>query len=296
MRPHDSQVPGHVPALDGLRGIAIAIVFLGHAVALQLTPAGVEGGLREVLRFGWSGVDLFFVLSGFLITGILLDSKGQRRWWPNFFMRRALRIFPLYYGALFLIFIVLPRLVRWHDPDYALLQANQAWYWGYAVNVLNALTNGHGTPLNTAHFWSLAIEEQYYLLWPLVVWLCRPRTLLRVALIASVIGVAFRLWLVANGRPEMAYGLTPGRLDGLLLGGALAVLAREAGGLAQWRPLALRVVTIALIAVAGTAALRGGFEYHDPVVAAAGYPVLALLYGGLLVLALSGSPTDGLSR
>ena len=126
MRPHDSQVPGHVPALDGLRGIAIAIVFLGHAVALQLTPAGVEGGLREVLRFGWSGVDLFFVLSGFLITGILLDSKGQPRCWPNFFMRRALRIFPLYYGALFLIFIVLPRLVRWHDPDYALLQANQA--------------------------------------------------------------------------------------------------------------------------------------------------------------------------
>src|SRR2546425_904777 len=182
--PEDAQARGdRVPVLDGLRGLAIILVFLAHAIREPLQPgtASIDVALRAIAYTGWIGVDLFFVLSGFLISGILLDTRGQPRWWPNFIVRRALRIFPLYYGALTVLFVFLPWLVRWSNPDFVTLQANQRWYWTYTVNLLAALTDGRGTPLYTSHLWSLSIEEQFYLIWPFFVWVCRPRTLLRVA-------------------------------------------------------------------------------------------------------------------
>jgi peptidoglycan/LPS O-acetylase OafA/YrhL len=290
----------HVPMLDGLRGVAILLVFLTHAVALPLHPATrLDAVAREVARVGWSGVDLFFVLSGFLITGILLDTKGQARWWPNFFARRALRIFPLYYGVLILLFLVLPHVVHWSEPAFATLQAHQAWYWAYLVNVLDAVTKGDGVPLNTSHLWSLSIEEQFYLVWPLVVWLCRPRTLLHVAAIAMLAGIAFRLWLVLADPfhdAASAYVLTPGRLDGLMTGAALAVLARMPGGLGRFRRAAPWIAGGGALALAVTAIARGGFEYTDAVLSVAGFPVIAVVYGALLVAALDAAPTSPLAR
>src|SRR5207245_463562 len=123
---------------------------------------------------------------------------GRPGWWPNFIARRALRIFPLYYGALTVLFVLLPWLVRWSNPEFVTLQANQRWYWTYTVNLLAARTGGSGTPLYTSHLWSLSIEEQFYLIWPLIVWACRPRTLLRVAAFAVIAGLAFRLGLVLH--------------------------------------------------------------------------------------------------
>ncbi|HYK81566.1 MAG TPA: acyltransferase, partial [Gemmatimonadales bacterium] len=252
------------------------LVLLNHAIAVPLWTATVpfDQTVRAVAFAGWIGVDIFFVLSGFLITGILLDSRGQPRWWPNFFVRRALRVFPLYYGALLFLFVLLPRVVHWAEPDFATLQANQPWYWGYMVNVLHALTSGEGTPLNTGHLWSLSIEEQFYLIWPLIVWACSPRGLLRMAAFAVVAGLAFRLAVVlhdpANARA--AYFLTPGRLDTLMAGAALAVAVRMPGGLARvaaWAPRAL---------AAGGGALgclgvwRGGLDLKDPVVEVAAFP------------------------
>jgi len=167
----------HVPALDGLRGLAILLVLARHT-ANELQPGrGLDVAVKRVLQVGWSGVDLFFVLSGFLITGILLDARGGRHYFRNFYMRRSLRIFPVYYGSLFVTFAVLPFFVA--TPLFAVLQRNQLWYWTYLVNVLSPLTGGTGTPYNTAHLWSLAVEEQFYLLWPAVVWVSGPRRLLR---------------------------------------------------------------------------------------------------------------------
>src|SRR2546426_3790254 len=185
----------HMPALDGLRGFAMLLVFLNHAIALPLEPATTRiDAAVHVIAYGagWTAIDLFFVLSGFLITGILLDTQGQPRWWPNFVVRRVLRIFPLYFGALTVLFVLLPRLVHWSEPQFDTLQANQTWYWTYTVNLLTALTHGRGTPLGTAHFWSLSIEEQFYLIWPLIVWACKPRALLRLVALALVAGLAFR--------------------------------------------------------------------------------------------------------
>jgi len=277
-----------IPELDGLRGIAILLVFLTHFVALQLPidARGVDGAVRWVARFGWTGVDLFFVLSGFLITGILLDTKGEPGYWRNYAARRCLRIFPLYYGALVLVLLVLPRVVHWDDSRYAILQANQAWYWTYLVNFMEVIKGPGSAALNTSHFWSLCIEEQFYLVWPLVVLAASRRALLWIAAAACVGGLAFRWWLVRTPLdPQAAYVLTPGRLDGLMLGAALAVAARQ-GGLERWQGTARRLFAGSATLVVALAGWRG-MEYRDPVMAVAGFPLIAVAFGSLLVLALT---------
>jgi peptidoglycan/LPS O-acetylase OafA/YrhL len=289
--------------LDGLRGAAMLLVFINHAIdaPFGLEPAAtrVDAFVRAIAQAGWIGVDLFFVLSGFLITGILLDTQGQPRWWPNFFARRALRVFPLYYGVLTVAFVLLPRMVSWAEPAFATLQANQGWYWGYTVNLLTALTHGQGTPLNTTHFWSLSIEEQFYLVWPLVVWACKPRVLLRAIALTMIAGLAFRLGLVlldpANNA-RLAFYLTPGRLDSLMTGAALAVVARAPGGLPRVQTFAPLVCGACVIALSALAILRGGLYHQDPVVVIAGLPLVALLFGALLVMALTASRTSRLGR
>ena len=277
-----------IPELDGLRGLAILLVFLTHFVALELPAhAGAfDGAVRWVARFGWTGVDLFFVLSGFLITGILLDTKGRPNYWRNYAARRCLRIFPLYYGALVLVMIVLPAVTHWSDPAFKTLRDHQAWYWTYTVNFLQVIKGRAAAPLNTSHFWSLCIEEQFYLLWPLVVLFASPRAIVRIAVGACVFGLAFRWWLVGTTLdPASAYVLTPGRLDGLMIGAALAVKRRD-GGLERLRPVALRVVAAGAAVVLGLALWRG-MEYEDPVMAVAGFPAIALTFGGFLVLGLT---------
>jgi len=290
----------HLLALDGLRGAAMILVFFNHAVALPLAEATtrLDRAAHAIGYTGWVAIDAFFVLSGFLITGILLDTKGEPRWWPNFFARRVLRVFPLYYGALVALFILLPRLVRWSEPAFLTLQANQRWYWTYMVNLLAALTRVRGTPLGTAHFWSLSVEEQFYLTWPFFVWACQPRSLFRVAALAAAGGLCFRLALVLHdpGNARAAFFLTPGRLDGLMTGAALAVVARMPGGLARVAALAPRVLTAALIALGLLAMVRGGLYVADPVVAVAAYPVVALVFGALLVMALTRPPSSRLVR
>src|SRR5262245_34107051 len=100
---------GHVPALDGIRGLAILLVMATHFTLIEKGP-WIDECVAAVGRFGWCGVDLFFVLSGFLITGILYDSKGSNQYFRSFYARRTLRIFPLYYAVLFLTVVVLALL------------------------------------------------------------------------------------------------------------------------------------------------------------------------------------------
>jgi peptidoglycan/LPS O-acetylase OafA/YrhL len=217
---------GHIPALDAIRGLAIVLV------TLYRFGGGSDGVARAVespwlIALGARGVDLFFVLSGFLITGILFDAKGKEGYFRNFYMRRALRIFPLYYGALVLILIVAPLLAgRMPAP-----LSEQAWLWLYGSNVLQSIRGEWCLgPLN--HFWSLAVEEHFYFVWPLVIYLCSRKTAMRVCggvIAASV--VARAAWLLAGGNDVAAEVFTPLRMDGLVLGGWLALAARSPGGL-----------------------------------------------------------------
>src|ERR1700741_834818 len=159
-------VPRYIPQFDGLRGLAILLVLIGHSGFLEAMP---DAGMLEYTRFG---VDLFFVLSGFLITGILLDSKESPHYFRNFYPRRVLRIWPLYYLVLFLAFVVAPLFQPAMRPT-----AARDWS-AFAFYVQNIVFAHRVTyPFGLGATWSLAVEEQFYLTWPLLVFLLKKRTL-----------------------------------------------------------------------------------------------------------------------
>jgi len=152
-----------VPELDGLRGVAILMVLLFHFGGPPINLC------TWLLSYGWAGVDLFFVLSGFLITTILLNTKDSPQYFSSFYGRRVLRIFPLYFMALALYFHVeMPWLVS-HKQATAVSVGDQLWCWFYLLNWHDVTAGING---NLSHLWSLSIEEQFYLVWPLAIWRC----------------------------------------------------------------------------------------------------------------------------
>ncbi|HVD60449.1 MAG TPA: acyltransferase, partial [Gemmatimonadaceae bacterium] len=174
---------GHILALDGLRGIAILLVVACHFVSnLHIAATGWARPFVIVAHAGWAGVDLFFVLSGFLITGILLDARGSGSYFKAFYARRVLRILPAYYGFLLVAFVILPALHLGAGDNYMLARQHQGWYWLHLTNVMMSLGAAGRGPYPGTLFWSLAVEEQFYLLWPAIVALCSVRSLRRVCI------------------------------------------------------------------------------------------------------------------
>jgi peptidoglycan/LPS O-acetylase OafA/YrhL len=154
-----------VPALDGVRGLAALLVMIFHFGRAEVPGRGAAA-VGFFAQFGWGGVDLFFVLSGFLICGILLDTRDRPGFLRTFYTRRALRIFPLYFAFLAAyIFVIAPRL-----PGASDIEVRQRWLWLYVSNfdvAAHGWYSGGGSHAN--HLWSLAIEEQFYLLAPFAV-------------------------------------------------------------------------------------------------------------------------------
>ncbi len=212
-----------VAPLDGLRGIAIGMVMLVHCFWVQ--PESAASRLAHHLMPSMLlGVDLFFVLSGYLITGILLRSRDRPHYYRGFYVRRVLRILPAYYFVLALIWLVLPMF------DAAVRQSHlheqTPWYVLHLQNWLMAFSIDSGWP-GVNHFWSLAVEEQFYLCWPLIVALT-PRERLRPLIVALfVICIASKVALVAaHVEWTMVYMGTLTRYDGLVAGAWIAT----------WRP------------------------------------------------------------
>jgi peptidoglycan/LPS O-acetylase OafA/YrhL len=261
----------YFPALDGLRSVAFLMVFAFHYLQLP---------------WGWAGVDFFFVLSGFLITGILFDTRDHPHRVRNFYIRRTLRIFPLYYGVILLLVLLWPIFHwewNWHWLLWPAYLGNYIrGYRPFAVrSPLEMLADFQ--PLSRTyptiqpylgHFWSLCVEEQFYLVWPWVIFWLRDRRKLMVVCVACVAICPLARVLCAHTLPrfmldqEVLYRWTPFRIDALLLGGLIALVRRGPS------PRALAVIArVGFVTLAGVlflwlalhpAARHGGLGYVYP--------------------------------
>ncbi len=261
---------GHIPALDGLRGIAILLVLLFHCGKFEWLP------VRSVLALGWVGVDLFFVLSGFLITGILLDTRTRPNYLKNFFARRVLRIFPLYY---FVLAVFLGYAFFFAPETYGYYLTHQAYFWTYTQNLLFAFEGWppEGKLLN--HFWSLAIEEQFYLFWPFLVLLFAGKRLVWVS-----VGMIVLSLLLRNLFPEhpFSYTFTFARTDALAMGALAALLIRTRP---EWLNRFCAPLALLSVSVLAWAALS---EYSPSVInphfIRFGYTLFALFFACFLLM------------
>jgi peptidoglycan/LPS O-acetylase OafA/YrhL len=183
-----NKLSGHIPVLDGIRAYAVIMVCIVHFFQVNESSLHESNRLLGVFLFkvsqlGLRGVELFFVLSGFLITGILLDSKKSSKYFTTFYARRFLRIFPLYYFVLFVSFAILPRLYS-VDPAGIEVIHKQSWLWTYTQNLSWLFgKGGWDASLNFPsfiHFWSLCVEEHFYLLWPLWIYISSDKWLPRI--------------------------------------------------------------------------------------------------------------------
>lgn len=212
LRKNCSRVAGirHIPELDGIRGIAILLVLFYHSHV----PIFID--------LGWSGVDLFFVLSGFLITSILLNTKGSSSYFSSFYFRRMVRIFPLYFSFLFAYFCIMLPLAHHFGQGEEFTSAGQSWYWLYLQNWRSGA--GHDV-LWLSHFWSLAVEEQFYLVWPFLVFLLSRRAVGYCSALTIVGCLLLRVMFVRHhAPPEVIHRFTVFRIDSLAMGGLVAVL------------------------------------------------------------------------
>jgi peptidoglycan/LPS O-acetylase OafA/YrhL len=205
----------YYPKLDNLRAIAVLLVIVSHWFSS-------EHFLNRYTSNGAYGVTLFFVLSGFLITGILLDYKSKIQAHTSslkvalriFYIRRALRIFPIYYILLFILFI-------WQTDS---ISSSFGWHFFYLSNVYFWLQGSfHGS---LSHFWSLAVEEQFYLLWPLLLLMIPQRNILFLFLIGVLSSMIFRFFMVTANN-EMARFLLPANIDSFCIGGFFSLVMRE---------------------------------------------------------------------
>jgi peptidoglycan/LPS O-acetylase OafA/YrhL len=288
-----------VPALDGLRGLAVLCVMLFHFGTYSFQPDTYA--VKKLIAFFfsnlWSGVDIFFVLSGFLITGILLREKNEPGYFFRFYMRRSLRIFPLYYAALFVIFVILPalHLPALDNPGIHRVQEAQAWMWAYSQDLAITYYNDDffdPTPLWVGHFWSLGVEEHFYLVWPLIVYLCTRRGLIVTGAVLIVASPIVR-WVMMHidMDPAAVYTFTLSRMDEFAIGGLLALFARERepARLMYWARWAAGATILYLLACA--IALKRAFYWSFPEVLGFGFSFLALGSAALIVFAISPQQT-----
>jgi peptidoglycan/LPS O-acetylase OafA/YrhL len=266
---------GAIPEVDGLRGIAILLVLLFHFI-----PDGTPV-LSAISDYGGHGVDLFFVISGFLITGVLLDRRGRPHYFRDYWARRTLRIFPLYYLVVLLLFAVVPQLQQGAWSETATVQdlGSPWWYVLHVVNYRPAFSE------TFTQSWSLSVEEQFYVLIPVLVAVLSKRRVGWVLFAAAACAPLFRLLFLSLDQKQHAYFATPARMDGIALGCLLAVIVRSTRVLPSQR-----VFGVAFVVFAGTfaCAFDPSMAFDDGYQSVLGFSLVALAMASLLMWALLG--------
>lgn len=281
-------IRGRMPELDGLRGLAVIAVVIHNSVWAESHP--VIGLLPKLLNIivnaGWLGVQLFFVLSGFLITGILLDEKGAPQYLRNFYLRRVLRIFPLYYLTLFFILVALPQFNIWVGGSEALRSAQPIWYWLFLSNWSIPVIGGPGV---LSHYWSLAVEEQFYLLWPFAVLLLSRRALAGLCIFLIIVSPLTRALMIFHDLEFArwrAYEFTFARWDALAMGALLSLALRDRQWW-QWLDDSVRpMLIVSLIYVVLTVVVSHGYPAVDAGIVFANQSIAAILFAAVLYFAV----------
>ena len=267
------KLPLHFGALDGLRGIAILAVLAhhyGNSLLTGTTP--LRRAVLTAVEFGGMGVDLFFALSGFLITGILYDMKDQSHFFRRFYWRRSLRIFPPFYVLLLAClpfrqmfdhvrFIWFAAYLRnWRPPDY-----NSDFFLG--------------------HLWSLGVEEQFYIFWAIAVFFCPRKRLPWLMAGLSVFALVFRSWMFAHGYSQyQMMRFTLSRIDALLLGGLVAIGYREW----NWKIVRRASWVLGLLALAGFTLVNAfdGGKLFNAIARISGASLSAMMFAALVAVSL----------
>ena len=266
-----------MPGLDALRGVAVLSVVAYHGLHWWLVPAvaisPAAQWLSAIAAPGWLGVNLFFILSGFLITGILLDTRTRPNYWKNFYVRRILRILPLYLITLLILRFTPVLGISWTYVLVCLL---------YLANFAPAMHLESYGPL-----WSLAVEEQFYLVWPFLVRRLRPRTLAIICLASIFVSPILRYLSVSGILPLGDIAAATWLLtDNIAFGALFAILLRSrAATIAR-----IRTATL-VCALLGGAFLFAGLDRHllsrsAPFAAAFQPEPFLLLFSALLLLSL----------
>jgi peptidoglycan/LPS O-acetylase OafA/YrhL len=282
--------------LDGLRGIAILSVMLYHfkLFGIEEWSGRWEHVYSQWAGIGWAGVDLFFVLSGFLITGILYQSRDRLHYYRNFYARRTVRIFPLYYASLVLFFFAAPLVLGWmHKSDLLGQFAGRQGQWFAWLYLVNWQMGFAIAPVSLLmqHYWSLSIEEQFYLVWPFLVLRLERRRLMKVCGGLVVLSFALRVVFHQLDMERAAYMATFCRMDSLAIGAVLA-LCRQADG--EWRMVRRVAPLLAALSASGLALIVALTQTtaHGIWMQTFGFSLLGFFFGSCLVLAL-GLPEGG---
>ncbi|MGI8905837.1 MAG: acyltransferase family protein [Candidatus Sumerlaeaceae bacterium] len=303
MQPQDSQVrgggalPSYFPQLDALRALALGLVIMNHWLTFPFTGNWLVDVALGVSRMGWIGVDLFFVISGFLITGILLDTRDSPRYFQNFYARRALRIIPLYYLVLTLLIFVMPQVAAVRDlPNYDGPASAAWWHFAFLTNIAEGM--GFSNSRVLVPFWSLAVEEHFYLLWPLVVHRFGGN-LAKICAWGIVSSCLSRVVLlhVLGGNERVIGFLTPCRVDGLLAGSLIAVLARRGPAviaqMVRWSRVLAPVGLAAIPTCLYLQEAQGRYHLYSsgqhPWVVSLGFLFFALFFSCVLILCVFGN-------
>lgn len=270
----------HISALDGLRGVAILLVMIYHFFPSKFP-------------IGWIGVDLFFVLSGFLITGILLRTKESSNYYRNYIAKRVLRIFPLYYFFLIIFFVVFSFTgFSKNIPEYDYLSNTQGWYWLYVQNWLIFFNSTYPQQDILSHFWSLAIEEQFYIFWPFVILITPNRLLVRLCIGLVVFCFILRLMFIFQFDISIArtYVFTFTRLDGLAVGSCIATMMLDSQQLKSVNLWTKQIFFIAGLGILATIVVARSFSFDYLLFATYGYSLIAIFFGASLIMILSNHP------